>query len=224
MRNEPERPAKLPVSEAFVFGQILVNPLPDGRFRLCHREDGGKRSECEVFGTPEAALDIARTDDSGNYRPLKTAPDLRHGWQLDVDGVTELESALEHFYPGRLAMLEAYGSGRLKTTPLRETLGRQTGMYRVAANISDSQLDCLIADFCRSDSGCLRTVLWKRDAAGTVPSNLLPPEKFDVSYDQALTGGADPSASINVPLLCQESCNLLVNECRRVVKGERQAP
>jgi len=222
MRNEPERPGRLPVSETFVFGQVLVSPLPNGRFRLCHREDSGKASEWEFFKIPEAALDIARTDDSGTYRPLKTAPDLRHGWRLDVNGVTELESALEYFYPGRLAMLEAYGSGRVTATPLRETLGRQTGMYRVAANISDSQLDCLIADFCRSDSGCLRTILWKRDAAGEIPSTKLPPEKFDPAYDQALTGGADPVPGPGIPLLCQESCNLLVAECRKVVKGERR--
>jgi len=95
-------------------------------------------------------------------------------------------------------------------------------MYKIAANISDEQLDCLIAGFCRSDGSCLRTILWKRDANDTLPSTKLPPEKYDPEYDQALTGGAEP-AGINLPLLCQESCNLLVAECRKVVKGERTA-
>ena len=27
---------------------------------------------------------IARFDDSGAYRPLKTAPNLRHGWRLEL--------------------------------------------------------------------------------------------------------------------------------------------
>ena len=174
------------------------------------------------FHSAEDAFEIARLDDDGNYRPLKTAPNLRHGWQLELTGEENLRQAFDFFYPGRLAVLAALNANRLETTPLRETLGRQTGMYKVAANISDEQLDCLIADFCRSDRGCLRTILWKRDADDTIPSTKLPPEKYDPSYDQALTGGAEP-VNANVPLLCQESCNLLVAECRKVVKGERTA-
>lgn len=221
MPKEPERPAHLPVSEVFVFGQVLVTPLGNGRFRLCHRDELEQKTGGEIFSTPEAALQIASADASGDYRPLKTAPNLRTGWELNVDNIDDLERALDYFYPGRLAVLQAQKEDRLNPTPLRETLGRQSGMYRVAANISDAQLDCLIAEFCRSDSGCLRTILWKRDVAGDIPSTKLPSEKFDPAYDQALTGGADPVPGPNIPLLCQESCNLLVAECRKVVKGER---
>jgi len=92
-------------------------------------------------------------------------------------------------------------------------------MYRVAAKISDLQIDDLVAGFCRSSGGCLRTILWKRDAAGAIASTKLPKEKFDPAHDQALSRpGATPPAT--VPLLCQEACNLLIAECRKVVKGE----
>jgi sirohydrochlorin cobaltochelatase len=218
-----ERPFRLPLDGVFTFGQVVVRPLPDSRFQLRHRDDADSAEPMQLFQDAEQAIEIARNDDDGNYRPLKTAPDLRHGWQLEVTGERDLARALEMFYPGRLAMLAARAANRLQTTSLRESLSRQTGMYRVAANIADSQLDCLIADFCRSDSGCLRTILWKRDANETIPSTKLPPEKFDPSYDQALTGGAEPIGVSNVPLLCQESCNLLIAECRKVVKGERSA-
>jgi hypothetical protein len=87
-------------------------------------------------------------------------------------------------------------------------------MYRVAAKISDDQIDELVANFCQSSGGCLRTILWKRDATGAVPSTKLPPEKFDPVYDQ--TGHGERA----IPLLCQEACNLLVAECRKTVKGE----
>jgi sirohydrochlorin cobaltochelatase len=100
-------------------------------------------------------------------------------------------------------------------TPLRETLGRQSGMYRIAASISDEQIDEVVARTCRSHGGCLRTILWKRDARGTVPSTKLPPEKFDPAYDQ--TGRGEKA----IPLLCQEICSLLLNECRKAVKGEQ---
>jgi hypothetical protein len=96
-------------------------------------------------------------------------------------------------------------------------------MYRIAAKISDVQIDDLVADFCRSRGSCLRTILWTRDQGGTVSSTKLPKEKFDPSYDQAEApcrpGSATP-ATATIPLLCQEPCNLLVAECRKVVKGE----
>src|SRR5438105_15863053 len=90
-----------------------------------------------------------------------------------------LKRALDHFYPGRLAIFIAWKTGRLRTTPLRETLDRQYGMYRIAARISDPQIDVLVADFCRSYDGCLRTILWMRDQRGAIASTSLPKEKFD---------------------------------------------
>jgi hypothetical protein len=121
-------------------------------------------------------------------------------------------------------VLAAWKKGKLQTTPLRETLDRQSGMYRVAAKISDSQIDNVVADFCRSNGGCLRTILWKRDACRTVASTKLPNEKFDPEYDQGTTsnppGSATPAKVAAIPLLCQEACNLLVAECRKMVKGE----
>jgi hypothetical protein len=200
------------LTDRFHFGQILVRKI-NGGFVLLHRDDEF-RKELQVFRRPEDVLEITRYDDSGNYRSLKTAPNLRHRWRLDLATLDELRRALDYFYPGRLAVFAAWKSGRLRTTPLRDTLDRQTGMYRVAAKISEEQIDGVVGNFCRSDSGCLRTILWKRDKRGTVASTKLPPEKFDPAYDQTGHGGRA------IPLLCQESCNLLVNECRKAVKGE----
>ena len=201
------------LSERTRFGQILIQRTSSGGFVLCHREDENAY-DLEILGTPDGAIEIARYDDAGKYRPLKTAPNLRHGWRLKVVDLDELRRALDYFYPGRLAMLAAWTQNRLSTTPLRGTLDRQSGMYRVAAKVSDEQIDDVVGEFCKSNGGCLRTILWKRDQSGTVPSTKLPPEKFDRAHDQ--TGRGENT----VPLLCQEACNLLVNECRKAVKGE----
>jgi sirohydrochlorin cobaltochelatase len=195
-------------------GQVSIQPTERGGFVLCHRD--GQGGKPEIFRKPEDAIEIARYDDAGNYRPLKTAPNLRHGWRLEVADLSELRRALDYFYPARLAMLAAFDENRLATTTLRETLDRQSGMYRVAAKISDEQVNDLVGNFCRSDGGCLRTILWKRDESGAAPSTKLPADKFDPAYDQA---GRGENA---IPLLCQEACALLVNECRKVVKGEAE--
>jgi hypothetical protein len=212
-------------------GQILIRKTNDG-FVLSHREDDA-RNDLQTCRNTEEAVEIAKYDDAGNYRPLKTAPNLRHGWRLILKTLGELKRALDYFYPGRLSVFAAWKTGQLRTTNLRDTVDRQSGMYRVAAKISDAQIDDLVADFCRSDGGCLRTILWKRDQPGTVSSTKLPNEKFDPTFDQTKALGSPGSsafaeatadkttpATATIPLLCQEACNLLVAECRKVVKGE----
>jgi sirohydrochlorin cobaltochelatase len=215
------------LAASFSFGQILVRKGDDSAFVLLHRDDASL-DWLQTYRETKDAIEIAKYDDAANYRPLKTAPNLRHGWRLELATLEELRRALDYFYPSRLALFAAWKSGHLKTTALRDTLDRQSGMYRVAAKISDPQINDLVADFCRSDSGCLRTILWKRDRNGVIASTKLPNEKFDPAYDQVMACSRRPagdarashSEAVTVPLLCQEACNLLVAECRKVVKSE----
>jgi len=209
----------------FCFGQIFVRKTGDD-FVLCHRDDEA-HDDLEIFQDPEDAIEIAKYDDAGNYRALKTAPNLRHGWRMELRTSDRLKRALDHFYPGRLAIFSAWKTALLRITPLRETLDRQSGMYRIVAKVSDTQIDDLVADFCRSNDGCLRTILWKRDQRGAIASTRLPKEKFYPTWDQARAsiqpGSPTPAtgtAPAMIPLLCQEPCNLLVAACRKVVKGE----
>ena len=221
---------KTSLAAPFCFGQISVLKS-DGSFILSHRDDEEVRTDLQTFRNAQEAIEIAKYDDAGNYRPLKTAPNLRHGWRMELGTREELKRALDHFYPGRLAVFVAWKTVRLSTTPLRETLDRQSGMYRVAAKISDAHIDDLAADFCRSNGGCLRTILWKRDQRGAIASTKLPAQKFDPAWDQVQAPSgpgsspfakatADKATPATVPLLCQEPCNLLVAACRKVVKGE----
>ena len=184
-----------------------------------HREDEARPAEeLVIHRDPEAAVELALYDDTGAYRPLKTAPNLRHGWRLVLTDGRAVRLALDLFYPGRVGAWRLFEAGKLGTTSLRETLNRQTGMYRVAGKLTDEQADALAGRFCRSDGGCLRTILWKRDAAGTVSSTRLPAEKFDPAHDQ--TESKREAEEGFFPLLCQEACNLLVAEARAVVKGK----
>jgi len=210
--TEPERLLEsLLTSEQTFIGQIEIRRA-DHNFVLSHRDDVGRRDLRDYAA--EEAIEIAKFDDAGNYRPLKTAPNLRHGWRILVPDFAASISVIDAIYPGRLAVWRAWKSERLSPTPWRQTLARQSGIYRVAAKISDEQTNDLVGDFCRSGGGCLRTILWKRDDLGTGASTRLPPEKFDPEHDQ--TGCARTA----IPLLCQEACNLLVAAARNVVKSE----
>jgi sirohydrochlorin cobaltochelatase len=205
-------------------GQLEIAPA-EGGFALCHRDDVG-RTDLKISEIDDA-FEVAKFDDAGLYRPLKTAPNLRHGWKIFARDLLQVEKVIDAIYPGRIAVLHAFKSGQLTTTSLRETLNRQSGMYRVAAKISDEQIDGLVGNFCQSDGGCLRTILWKRDTTDQIASLKLPPEKFDPMVDQYLSAKRPRSAisaTESIPLLCQEACNLLIAACRDAVKMERAAP
>jgi sirohydrochlorin cobaltochelatase len=189
-------------------GEIHIEPAAGG-FTIYHHEDA-RRGDLSEFAGADAARDLARSDEAGGFRPLKTAPNLRRGWKLRVSNVAELRVALDYFYPAMLGMWHAHRTGRLPPVPLRATLARQTGMYAVTKKITDPQAQTLIGGFCRTDGGCLKQILWP--LAPGVPVTTLPPAKLQA---------AAPAGRL--PLLCHEACNLLVAKAREVVK-KSEAP
>src|SRR6476646_9616525 len=106
----PEQALAAVLSEKSRFGQLLIQRTSAGGFVLCHRDDENARS-LKMFRKSDDAFDIARYDDAENYRPLKTAPNLRHGWRLELVDLSGLRLALDFFYPGRLAAFLAAGDG-----------------------------------------------------------------------------------------------------------------
>lgn len=208
-------------------GEVAFSRTDDGGYALCHRDDASRSAqELKKWSRAEDAEEIARYDDAGAYRPLKTAPNLCHGWRLELSDLPTLRLALECLYPGRLGAFLQWRRQRLAVTPLRETLGRQTGMYRVTQKISDEQATALVGRCCRSEGGCARTILWSLDLADNEMTlrTVLPPEKFDPAHDQAGVGrNWVGTASRCLPLFCQEACNLLVAEARAVVKAAKPA-
>lgn len=193
-------------------GEVRVSPLPTGGWELRHYDDVG-RTDLENFARAEDARHLANSDAVGNFRPLKTAPNLRRGWRLALPDLAALRHALGYLYPAMLGVLRDHESGALSPVPLRATFGRQSGMYAITRKLTDEEAQTMIAGFCTSRGGCLKTILWR--IAPDVPITSLPPEKFDPSVNQ--TGSAEPA----LPLLCHEACNLLVAKAREVVKGRR---
>ena len=183
-------------------GQILLGT----DFTLRHADDEG-RQDLLRFASPSDAREIARFDAEGRYRPLKTAPNLKGGWLLEAGSLERMELALEFFYPAALGLWLSALKGELRPTSLRETLGRQTGMYRVTQLLRDDQALELVARCCNSETGCLRTILW--DLAPGVPVSSLPADK------RTLEG----MTSRRIPLLCRELCNLVVAAARPIAKG-----
>ena len=193
-------------------GQIRIASGEGGGFEMRHRLDGG-RTDLERFERAEEARALGTNDDAGTYRPLKSAPTLRRGWLLALPDLAAVALALDYFYPAALGQWLAWRESRLRVASLRQTVSRQTGMYRITGLITTKQAGELVGATCGSAAGCLRTILWKIEEDG-VPVTSLPPEKTDPAWDQT---GAGESV---IPIFCSEICNLLVAAARPKVKSE----
>lgn len=184
-------------------GQIII--MPD--YSLRHITDKDLSSEkLKSYEYPESARQIARYDEERKYRSLKTASNLIRGWRLCLSDLEEVIQALDFFYPAALNLWISFLEGTLVTTPLRETLNRQTGMYRITQLLRDDQAEELACSFCSSEMKCLRKTLWSISRER---------EHTPLSVEQLK---ATEKSSSEIPLLCREACNLLVAAARPIAK------
>ena len=184
------------------WGQLRITAeLADGRrrYELRHVEDVGvDREHLERYDDPLEARAIAKTDDRGRYRPLKTAPSLRTGWVFaDLDG-RELVETIGTLYPATVQNWHREREGELDVSHWRETAERQTGIYGVVEELSVEQVEW-IARSCCVDSQCLKRREWDEDA--------------DTPLEAPRGEGAFP---------CREPCSLVVAAARRWTTLERE--
>jgi hypothetical protein len=139
----------------------------------------------------------AQYNDAGEFRPLKSAPDLRRGWKLSLANDAELETALNHLYPGALADWFAAQASNPPVTNYREYTGRQSGMYRIITMLTDVQVGKVISATCYK-SHCLKRRLWT--VAGT---------RVD-----------SPGAKSLIP--CLEPCAVFMESARKTRRASQQ--
>src|SRR5919106_1373236 len=81
--------------EGRVFGQVLVRPVPPHGYSLRHSDDA-REDSLRVSENPRAAREIARLTEGGEYRPLKSSPNLRRGWELRLEDARSLVIAMNY--------------------------------------------------------------------------------------------------------------------------------
>jgi sirohydrochlorin cobaltochelatase len=175
-------------------GEIVIRPAESGSFHLLHRDDlDGDPAGLRLLNSPEDLREMVRLDREGNFRPLRAAPNLRRGWLLHAPDRRGLQLALDYLYPAALANWTLWRQGALAATPWRETAERQTGRFRIVRRIDEAAIRELMAHVCRP--GCLKKRLW-------------PPAAQPVE-----------APSHEIPVLCPETCNFLVDKAREKLKG-----
>jgi sirohydrochlorin cobaltochelatase len=189
-------------------GEIAIASNADGSFTLSHVADRGKDG-LEPHHEVEAARTIAQYDAKGAFRPLHSAPTLKRGWQLDLNTLDEVRLALDFFYPAAVGMAHALEREKLAAVPLREVLGRQTGMYRFTNTIRDDQAHAMVGKTCANEN-CLRRILW--------------PLTVNQPLEAAAADKARPNHAPNsIPLLCIEACTHIVSAARKIARENHEA-
>jgi hypothetical protein len=184
-------------------GQLVMGQSANGAWELCHERDSPPGEQLlQEFRRVEDARDIAKFAADGRYRVLKAACDLRSGWILRLPTVEDLVRALDLFYPAAIGLWLARERGDVRVIPFRETLSRQTGMYRNAGCISDVGISRIVEGRCRLT--CLREILW--------------PEGREPRSEE----GPDKQPHQGIPLICSEACHLLMADAARVAKEETE--
>ncbi|HTI68402.1 MAG TPA: DR2241 family protein [Candidatus Limnocylindria bacterium] len=153
-----------------VFGEVLIR-ASDSSFTLCHVAntdcDPNSLEMVEVAGLRALAANTER----GDFRPLKSAPNLRHGWKSTVSDPGELETAFSHLYPGSIADWYAVSHSQPHITGFREFVDRQTGMFRTAALLNDASASEAIRATC-DKRVCVKRRLWTIDGLEQDPIGL----------------------------------------------------
>lgn len=89
------------------------------------------------------------------FRPLMTANDLPRGWFAPAQSLDEVCAIIETVYPTLIPHL--FVDKNCQTTPINETITRQTGIYRKLADLNEAQIQPLVDDIC---VGCIRQPTW----------------------------------------------------------------
>jgi hypothetical protein len=171
------------------------------RYRVCHVDDTGERVEdLDVHTDPLDAREVAETDERGRYRPLSTAPSLRRGWAFADLGPAEVVRTVETFYPATVANWHREREGELDVSHWRDTVSRQTGIYRVVdtwdRGVGYEHVNW-VAEACCADSQCLKRREWE----------------YDDETDLDVEGG-------DGEFPCREPCSLVVSAARRWTRLE----
>ncbi len=182
------------VAPELVFGQVWLRRRA-AEFVLQHEADRGVEN-LRALAVHELR-DLAQFTESKAFRPLKSAPSLRRGWQCVARDAAELDAALRHLYPGGVADWFAAQQVPPPAVSYRAFTARQTGMYRITAMLDEAQVAQVARAGCHRNF-CLKRRLW------------------------AVEGLPSESVAEKSELACLEPCAVLMEFARAVMRIEQK--
>lgn len=144
---------------SFAFGEIDV-AFGEGRVTLTGPRAGSAPRTLDA--TVEALRRHVRFDDRGRYRPLSGARTMPGGWRAVLPAGLA-GAALDAVYPQAMLHQVQAAAGTLRVVPFAETVARQRGRERAAAELDAAGRDRARETLC---GNCVRTPVWAGESAG----------------------------------------------------------
>jgi hypothetical protein len=184
------------VEDERVWAQVLIT-RQGAEFTLRHLRDRDADSATLKRLTTPDFRKLAMFDAAGQFRPLRSAPDLVSGWVCHCKTPEELARAIQELYPGSIPDWFSTQNGVPPVTHYRPFTSRQSGMYRIAQFLTDTQAAQVIAACCNPRL-CLKRRFWTVE--GLAP---------------------DPAESKSA-IPCLEPCALLLELARKAARIEQE--
>ena len=179
-----------------IWAQVLIQ-VADGTFTLRHLADRDLPSaELKTVSIPDLRK-LAMFNAAGQFRPLRSAPDLSRGWIFTCNPAAELWRALQELYPGSIPDWFAAQSATPPVTNYRDFTNRQTGMYRISQLLTDDQAAAAIRACCHPRF-CLKHRRW------------------------SVQGLEPDSAETKSSIPCLEPCAVLLELARKTARIEQE--
>ncbi|QZP38678.1 DR2241 family protein [Halobaculum magnesiiphilum] len=171
------------------------------RYDVRHVDDADRAvEELETYDDPLDARELAKHDDDGMYRPLKTGTNMPTGWAFhDLDWRDAVET-VETLYPATVANWYRERQGRLDIDHWTDTTDRQTGIYGVVSELPREAVEWVAEAAC-DDSQCVKRREWQ----------------YDEGDELAADGGTGAFP-------CREPCSLVIAAARKWTKLEEEEP
>lgn len=179
-----------------VWAQVLIQREASG-FALRHLKD--RNADLATLKTIkiEDLRKLAMFDSAGQFRPLRSAPDLVTHWICSCKTEDELARAIQDLYPGSIPDWYAVQNEVPPATNYREFTNRQTGMYRLTQFLTDAQAAQVIRACC-DVRFCLKRRFWTVDG--------LPLDASETKSEIA----------------CLEPCAILLELARKATRIEQE--
>jgi hypothetical protein len=163
---------RIQAREAFAFGELSIAFEGDGAVIAVPALAPGRAPNAPGQGSVLPSLrqvvrEWTRVDDAGRYRPLPGAKTMRTGWQARCEP-GEVMALLDEVYPLAERHTEQYGRGALRVVAMDEVLERQTGRYKVAAELDARGREVAQQVLC---GRCVKAPVWggEQPASGQIP-------------------------------------------------------
>lgn len=181
--------------EEMIWLQVRIRRVAAG-FELRHVDDSAAPASALRTVSCGDLRQLAVSTASGEYRPLKSAPNLVRGWRHDAASPRQLADALHLLYPATLPDWWAAETGAAKPANFTEVAGKQLGRSKILREFEGPSLAAAVAIAC-GPAACAKCRRWNGPGLAPEP----------------------PGTKSLVP--CLEPCPLFLGFARTCAESER---